>query len=81
MIDPHTPLNNTIIFYILLVIALIITRPKSIYCYRKQKFKSFGNTNDDTTTLFPFSFICISSSIVFYLFFSILDSMCSIAYE
>jgi hypothetical protein len=72
-IDPHSPLNNTIIFYIMLIICILAIRPKCLYCNKEKKFKPFGYENDKT--LFPFSILCISSSILLYMFFSIIDSL------
>lgn len=74
LIDPKSPLNNAIIFYIILIILVIVIKPKFIYNYKINKFKPFGY--DDGQTLFPFPFVCISGSIMLYMLFSVFESVC-----
>lgn len=74
LLDPHSPLNNTIVFYIIMVISLIITRPKFMYCNKSNKFKSFGY--GDNKTILPFSITCIFGGIILYMIFSLIDSIC-----
>lgn len=74
LLDPHSPLNNTIVFYIILIISLIITRPQFMYCRRNNKFKQFGY--GEGKTILPFSIVSISGGIILYMIFSLIDSVC-----
>ena len=67
VLDPDTPIYNTIIFYILIVCTLLIIRPKFMYCRKSKRFKSFGFGKNQTLLAFPF--ISISSGIILYMIF------------
>ena len=75
LLDPHSPLNNTIVFYIILIIGIIITKPKFMYCHKSNKFKPFGY--GENKTILPFSIVSISGGIIFYIIFSLIDSICN----
>lgn len=67
VLDPTTPIYNTLIFYILLVCIFLIIRPKFMYCYKTKRFKPFGTGKDQTLLSFPF--ISIGSGIILYMIF------------
>lgn len=75
LLDPHSPLNNTVVFYIILIIGLIIVRPQFMYCYKNNKFKPFGY--GENKTILPFSIVSITGGIILYIIFSLIDSVCS----
>ncbi len=66
-ISPNTPVYNAIIFYIVIVCIIVLLRPKSMYCHRTKKFKSFGF--GDNKTLLSLPIVCIASSMLLYLVF------------
>jgi len=65
------PMYNTIIIYILLVVFLLITKPKFMYCKKTGKFKSFGSNKGQTIFCFPL--VCFVSIIIIYLVFLIVE--------
>ncbi len=67
LINPETPVYNTIIFYILVICILLIIKPEFMYCDKTNKFKPFGLDKDKTIFCFPT--ISIGSVIILYLFF------------
>lgn len=71
MINAGSPVYNTIIFYIILIIIILITKPDFMYCKDTKKFKPFGCSNGQTVLSFPI--ISITSVIVLYLMFLMLD--------
>lgn len=62
-----SPIYNTIIFYILLIIIILVLKPSIMYCDKTKKFKSFGCGKNQT--LFCFPLVCIVSVIILYLVF------------
>ena len=66
-----SPVYNTILFYILLIALLLIIKPNIMYCYKSKKFKSFGCGKEQT--LFCFPLICITSVIILYFIFLMMD--------
>ena len=74
MLDIKSPLHNTVLFYIIIVITLLFIKPRSMYCYETNKFKQFGC--NENQTLIPFSIVSISSGIILYMVFSIMESIC-----
>lgn len=72
-LDPNTPLINTIYCYIIIIGMILVSKPNIIYCKNTKKFKSFGLENNKT--LFPFPVICISTGVLLYLFFIIINSI------
>lgn len=66
-----SPVCNTIIFYILLIIIILIFKPNIMYCNKTNKFKSFGVGKNQTIFCFPI--VCLSSVIILYLFFLVMD--------
>ncbi len=67
VINPTTPVYNTIFFYIILVCIILIIKPKSMYNQKTRRFKSFGCGEDKTLLSFPV--ICISTGIALYMTF------------
>lgn len=67
IINPNTPLYNTIIFYILIIGILLIIKPDFMYCKNTQKFKPFGFDEGKTIACFPTIVIC--SAIFLYIIF------------
>lgn len=70
-IDPETPVYNTIVFYIMIVISLLIIRPKFMYDEENKIFKSFGNNENQTLLSFPL--VSIGSGILLYLLFLVIS--------
>ncbi len=66
-----SPLCNTIIFYILLIIMILIFKPDIMYCNKTNKFKSFGCGKNQTIFCFPI--VCLSSVVILYLLFLMID--------
>lgn len=71
MIFDSDPLYNSILFYILFIILIILLKPKFLYCQETNKMKSFGF--GENQTIFCFPLVCIMSIVVFYLVFLGLD--------
>ena len=67
----NSPLFNTIICYIFVVVLLLVIKPNIMYCDKKNKFKEFGF--DDDKTLLSFSFLTLFSAILFYIIFVFID--------
>lgn len=67
LINPSNALYNTLLFYIIIVTLILLLKPKFMYSYKKNRFKSFGFGKHKT--LFCLPIICISSGILLYLFF------------
>ena len=67
IINPYTPVFNTIVFYILIICLILIMKPKSI-------FKPFGTGKNET--LFAFPTVCLGTGILLYLFFMIVEVLC-----
>jgi hypothetical protein len=67
IVDPNTPVYNTIIFYIMIVCIILIIKPRFMYCQETKRFKPFGCGEDGTIMSFPL--VSIGSGIVLYLFF------------
>lgn len=66
-----SPLYNTIFFYILFVIMIILFKPSSLYCHKNKRFKSFGC--GDNETIFCFPLLCIVLVIGLYTLFFVID--------
>ncbi len=67
VINPLTPMYNTILFYIILICIILIVKPKSMYNQKTRRFKSFGCGKDKTLLSFPV--ICISAGVALYMVF------------
>jgi hypothetical protein len=67
MINPDNPLYNTIIFYILIMCIILMTKPSIMYCNKTNKFKSFGCGVNQTLLSFPTA--SMTCGILLYLFF------------
>lgn len=70
-IDPNTPLYNTIIFYILFITLILITKPEFMYSNKQKRFKAFGCGKDQT--LFAFPLVCVGSGIALYTLFLLIS--------
>ena len=66
-VDPSTPVYNTIIFYIMIVCIILITKPSFMYCHETKRFRAFGCGEKDTIMSFPL--VSIGSGVLLYLFF------------
>ena len=66
-----SPIYNTILFYILLIAVILILKPRSMYCHKKNRFKPFGLGKGKT--LFCFPIVAISSVIILYLIFLMVE--------
>lgn len=67
LINPSNPVYNTIIFYILLICIVLLTKPSIMYCHKTNKFKPFGC--GEGQTVFSFPAVSIASGIILYIFF------------
>lgn len=71
MLSPTTPLFNTVIIYIIIIIILLLLKPEFMFCKETKKFKEFGISENKTLVSFPM--ICISSGILLYMIFMIIN--------
>lgn len=67
MLDPYYPKYNSIIVYIILLIAILTNKPDFMYDHTTQRFKKFGI--NDNETIFSLPCIMMFCSIVIYTFF------------
>ena len=67
LIDPSSPVYNTIIFYILIIIIFLILKPNFMYCQKSKRFKSFGLGEDQAIFCLPI--MCIVCVIFLYIIF------------
>lgn len=74
IINPYTPVFNTIIFYILIVCLILIVKPKFMYCHKSNRFRQFGFGKGQTLLAFPS--VCVGSGILLYLFFIMIEVVC-----
>ena len=42
LIDPCSPVSNTVIFYIIIMITIFVLKPEIMYSKQTTQFKSFG---------------------------------------
>ncbi len=73
LVDPSTPVYNTIIFYILIICILLILKPQFMYCEETDKFKHFGLSENQT--IFSFPLIAIGSGIILYIIFLLVNML------
>jgi hypothetical protein len=73
MIDPQSPLYNTISCYIILIILLLVLKPNCMYCEKKGRFKQFGL--EENQTLFSFPIVSICSCIILYILFAFINTI------
>lgn len=67
------PAINAAIFYIILIIIILITKPQFLYDHENNKFKEFGcNYNQ---TYFPLVLFGIGASILFYYIFVVISNI------
>jgi hypothetical protein len=67
LVNPSSPVYNTILFYILFVVIILIMKPQFMYCDKTKRFKSFGCGSDQTICCFPI--ICFASVVILYIIF------------
>ena len=70
-INPSNPVYNTIIFYTLLMVIILIMKPKIMYSDINKKFKAFGCGNEQTIVSLPF--VGLSSAIFLYFIFLMIE--------
>lgn len=66
---------NAILVYIVIITILVVTKPDIMYNNKTKRFRSFGNSEDQT--FFAFPLVALTSAILiyfFFLFFSILNN-------
>lgn len=71
LIDPANPLYNTIVFYIIIVVVLLISKPEFMYCDKTKRFKTFGIGKNQSILSFPV--MCFASVILLYFIFLSID--------
>ena len=71
LINPASPVHNTIIFYIIIMVAIILVRPSVMYSSKINKFKSFGCGDDQTLMSLPV--VGLTSAIVLYFIFLMIE--------
>jgi uncharacterized membrane protein len=72
--NPYTPVYNAIVFYILIIIIILITKPRFLYSHKDKKFKQFGCKPNQTLLSFPV--VCILMGIILYMSFASIESIC-----
>lgn len=75
IINPNTPVFNTIIFYLIVICLILIIKPKFMYSDKENKFKQFGCGEDQTLLSFPI--VGIGSGIIIYAIFLFIDALFS----
>ncbi len=73
IINPTTPIYNTVIFYIMIICIILIIKPSFMYDEKTNKFKSFGT--GEGQTIFSFPCISISIAILLYLIFLMVETL------
>lgn len=69
----NSPLMNSIVTYIIVMVTIFIIKPDFLYCHDTYKFKGFGL--EQGQTIMPLSCICVGSGIVIYFIFATLQSL------
>lgn len=72
MFNIQNPVQNSIFLYMILILALLYTKPNFLF-NKKGKLKSFGCNNDKTLINFPI--FVIGCSIIIYIFFTIINKI------
>jgi hypothetical protein len=75
ILSPDTPLVNSIIIYIFIMVIIILIKPNFLYCHKTNEFKKFGL--DEHSTILPLPCVCIGSGILIYCFFTIIQTLFS----
>lgn len=73
MLNPHLPVYNASVFYILLVVGLVIMKPTMLYDHDKKKFREFGMDEGKAVVTLPV--LSISCAIVIYFLFSLVEAI------
>lgn len=71
LIDPTSPVYNTIIFYTMFMIIILIMKPKIMYSEELKKFKSFGCGENQTLLSLPF--VGLSMAVILYFVFLMIE--------
>lgn len=71
IINPKTPVYNTLIFYIIIIVTIIIIKPSFLYCEKTQKFRTFGCQEEQT--IFPLPVVAIGCGIFLYFIFLLIE--------
>ncbi len=66
-IDPKSAVYNTIVFYVLIICVILITKPSFMFCNKTQRFKPFGLGNKQT--LFSFPVVSMATGVTLYMIF------------
>lgn len=72
--DICNPLYSAIIVYIILIVFIVIIKPKFMYDDKAKKFKPFGSGTNETLLSFPV--VAIISAVIIYISFSLYSAMC-----
>lgn len=72
MINLNNPVQNSIFFYMILILIILYLKPKCLF-KENNELKSFGY--GENKTLFNFPVIVLSSGAIIYLLFSTIDQL------
>jgi len=67
ILNPKTPIFNAVVFYIMTICIIIITKPTFMFDEKTKKFKSFGCGKRQTLLAFPV--VSISLGVILYMCF------------
>lgn len=73
LIDPRSPVYNTIIFYIMIVCLILIMKPSFMYCDKTKRFRPFGCNETENQTLLSFPIVSLGAGIALYILFLFVD--------
>lgn len=68
ILRPSNPLYNSVIFYLLSIILIVIIKPEFMYDKKRRKFKQFGTGRRQTILTLPM--ISIILAIIIYIIFA-----------
>lgn len=71
LIDISSPVYNTILFYLITIIIILVMKPSFMYSETAHKFKSFGCGPDQTILSFPLISICLT--VFYYVIFLVVE--------
>ena len=77
IINPNATLFNTIVFYVLSIVAIMIIKPNLVYCHKQKRFRDFGYGEDKT--IFALPVVGISLAILIYFIFFSIETMSQIS--
>jgi len=76
MLNPDTPLCNTIIMYIIIIVLVLLLKPEFMYCKETNRFKQFGLEKGKTIISFPI--MCMGIGIILYMIFMLINIICKL---